>query len=353
MSAFIVYALPRSRTFWLSRFLCYGEWHCGHEQLRYARGIDDVRSWLSQPCTGSAETLAAPFWRMAQRLTPTAKTVVVRRPIAECVDSYMRLGLPGDRAVIAGAFRKLDRKLDQIEARVPGAMSVKFSDLAHEDVCAKVFEHCLPYRHDPAWWAAISQANLQVDMRAMTRFIQASLPQLTKLAKTAKHREIAAMARPVKEPDGLTIQTETLDSLLDGGKTLFAEHCCAVEESPDAFLSKNIALYRAIETLGGLQITTARCNGRMFGYLLTILAPSLEADDMISAVNTLFFASPEFRNLGVKLQRASIEFLKARGVTEVAMRAGARGSGPKMGALYRRLGAAPVGEMYLLNLKEA
>ena len=186
----------------------------------------------------------------------------------------------------------------------------------------------------------------------MYRYIQCNIEQLHKLAKIVNHREIFALRRPVVEPDGVTIQTETLDSLLEGGKTLFAEHCVAVGESPDAFLSKNISLYRAIETLGGLQITTARCNGRMFGYLLTVLAPSLECEGMISAVNTLFFASSEFRNLGIKLQRASVEYLKRRGVAEVAMRAGTRGSGPKMGALYRRMGAIEVGEMYLLKLKD-
>ena len=36
---FIVFAMPRSRSYWLSRFLSYEGWHCGHEEaLRWALG---------------------------------------------------------------------------------------------------------------------------------------------------------------------------------------------------------------------------------------------------------------------------------------------------------------------------
>ena len=67
---FVVYALPRSRTFWLSRFLCYAEWNCGHDEIRHARSLDDVRAWFSQSYTGTVETAAAPWWRLIQRLRP-------------------------------------------------------------------------------------------------------------------------------------------------------------------------------------------------------------------------------------------------------------------------------------------
>ena len=76
-----------------------------------------------------------------------------------------------------------------------------------------------------------------------------------------------------------------------------------------------------LEGFGALQITTARSNGRMFGYLLTVIGPALEFPDITSATNTFFYASREFPGLGMKLQRASIEALRARGVTEVLMRA--------------------------------
>ena len=46
---FVVLSLPRSRSYWLSRYLSYGGWHCGHEEIRHARTLSDVRAWLARP----------------------------------------------------------------------------------------------------------------------------------------------------------------------------------------------------------------------------------------------------------------------------------------------------------------
>ena len=52
-SPFVVLSMPRSRSKWLSVFLSYGEWGCGHEELLNLRGLDDAKAWLSQPYTGT------------------------------------------------------------------------------------------------------------------------------------------------------------------------------------------------------------------------------------------------------------------------------------------------------------
>ena len=100
-------------------------------------------------------------------------------------------------------------------------------------------------------------------------------------------------------------------------------------------------------------VLTARANGRMFGYLMTIVAPSLDAPDVIQGEHQIFFASPTIRGLGMRLQRAALETLRARGVHEVIMRAGHCGSGPRLGTFYRRLGAEQFGQMYRLQLEDA
>ena len=79
---FIIYALPRSGTFWLSRYLTWGGYACAHEQARHVRAPADVRSWLAQDHTGTAETAAAPWWRLVQHYRPDVRTLVVRRPVA-------------------------------------------------------------------------------------------------------------------------------------------------------------------------------------------------------------------------------------------------------------------------------
>lgn len=348
---FLVMALPRSRTAWLSKLLSYGEWHCGHEEVRHMRNLDDVRAWLSQPCTGTAETSIAPWWRLIQKIAPDARIVVVRRPVAEVLDSLSRV-CSFDAQIMASGLRRLDAKLDQIETRLKNVVSVRYEDLSSEATCRRVFEHCLPYQHVHEWWALLDKANIQVSMGSLIRYAEAFKPQMAKLAKIATHAIRADLAlRRATPPDGMTFQQEPFDDWFRDAQGLISEHLVQVDEVPDNAMSKNLALMSALDKMGNMQIVTARSNGRMFGYLMTVLSPSLESPGLKSSIHTTFFASREVPGLGIKLQREALAGLKERGVDEVFMRAGPRGSGPKMGALYQRLGAERDGELFRLNLK--
>jgi len=349
---YIILGLPRSRTAWLARFLTYGDWCCGHEELRHMRSLDDVTAWFSQECIGTAETAAAPYWRLLERFAPGARVVVVRRPVGEVVESLMRIdGVTFDRAALTQTMTAMDRKLAQIAARVPGALSVRYADLAKEETCKAVFEYCLPYPHDHDHWAALDAVNVQCDMRAMMRYFAANKPALDKLGAIAKHQCLAAMA--VKEPvspDGITFQTETFDTWVNDAKSLFDDHLVLVGEAPGGWQGKNLPLMRRIYEVGAMQIMTARCNGRMFGYLMTLITPSLASASVTSATNTTFYAAPEFPGLGMKLQRAAIKALKERGVDDLIFEAGQRGSGPRLATMYRRLGAQDHGHVMRLQL---
>jgi hypothetical protein len=345
-SPFIIYGMPRSRTFWLSRFLAYAEWDCGHDELRHARSLDDVATWFNRPNTGTVETAAAPFWRIVPE---HVRTVIVRRPAGDVLDSFKRLGFNVDASLIS----RLDTKLDQIEARVPGVLSVQFRDLADEAVCARVFEHCLPYQHDHAWWEAFAGMNLQTNFANTIRYYAAYRPQLDKLAGLAKHASLATMAPPVRVRDGFTIQQERFDEWYRDATPLFREHMAKTGQAIDDYTRKNLPVLRAIDQIGYMTITTARSNGRMFGYLMAVISPSLDDRDMLSAMHLPFFASEAVPGLGMKLQRSSIEALRAKGVGEVFFKAGVRGDGPRLGVIYRRLGAVPAGEMHRLELDAA
>ena len=134
MPPFVVFYLPRSRSAWLSQFLTYGEWVCGHEELRHMRSIDDVQAWFSQPNIGTAETAGAPWWRLLDKFAPNARVLVVRRPRDEVAKSLMKIaGTQFDRAGLDALLLKLDRSLDQIEARLPNVLSVSFDSLNEED----------------------------------------------------------------------------------------------------------------------------------------------------------------------------------------------------------------------------
>lgn len=352
---FVVIGLPRSRTAWLSRFLSYGNWHCGHEESRHWRSLDDVRAWVVQPKTGTAETGIAAHWRLLPRLAPNARVVIVRRPVAEVVESLMRIDTGEgafDRAALTAAMSRIDAKLNQIEKRLPGVLSVKFADLETEETCATVFEHCLPFEHDHEWFERWRNVNVQCDFPALMRYAGAYRPQLLKLSDMAAHAiRVDMLARRATAPDGVTIAEEPFESWYRDGTALFEDHCFRVGEAPGAHAGKNLELMRHLNDLGALQILTARSNGRMFGYLLTIISPSLEARDLTTAIPTAFYASPEFPGLGMKLQRESLARLREMGVGEVFFRAGPRGSGPKLATMYRRLGAQDDGQIFRMKLE--
>lgn len=349
---FIVYALPRSRTFWLSRYLSFGGWHCGHDELRHCRSLDDVKSWFSQPCTGTIETLAAPWWRLAQTLCPTIRTVVLRRPVSEVVESLARQGF--DPALMLPMMTRLDRKLDQIAARVPGVVSVSFADLATEEGCARVFEHCLPFRHDPEWFALMAPKNLQISFPPLIRYMQAYQPQLGKLADIARRRVITNMGpRKTVRRDDVTVQQESCEAWLRDGRRLFEEHSIQLGEHPDGYLQRNWKLMHTMDRIGAMQILTARCNGRMVGYYVCYIAPATDDVSLVTAMQISIFVSRDFAGLGVRLQRASLDALRERGVGEVCFRAGVAADGERMGAIYRRAGAEHIGQMYRLSLKGA
>ena len=113
---------------------------------------------------------------------------------------------------------------------------------------------------------------------------------------------------------------------------------------------KNIPLGRQLANSGAMLVTTARANGRMFAYLLSVISPTLDEAGVLVAHLMLPFASPDAPGIGMKLQVATIAMLRGHGVSQVIARAGVRGDGPRMGNMYRRLGFADDGGLYRLNL---
>lgn len=347
---FLVLGLPRSRTAWIARFLSYGEWSCGHDQLRYMRSLDDVKAWLSLENSGTCETGAAAYWRLALKFRPDIRVVTIRRPVDDVLESLARVGLDYGMVERRKVLAAMDRKLEQIEGRIPNVLSIAYQDLQGETACSQLFRFCLPYNHDPAWWNAVAPINIQINFPALMRYIHANGPAIEKLIAQARQTMLTDMAIRPAETGGLTIQEETIDAWHDDCQHLFREHCVAVGEHPDNWKNKNIPLMRQLYGLGVMQVMIGRCNGKAFGYLMTIVAPSLEGKNRTSAQHTTFYASPAFPGLGLKLQRAALTALQGKGVQETFMRAGVRGDGDRTDVLFRRLGAQDFGRMFRVEL---
>jgi len=353
---FVIFTLPRSRSVWLSRFLTCGPWICEHDQARYVRSVDDVRSWFSLPFYGSVETAAAPFWRLARHIRPDLKIVVVRRPVDEVAGSLLRTGVEFDRAALEAQLVHMDRKLDQIAYDI----SVDFADLSEERTCQRIFEYCLGLPHDRERWTSFHRQNLQIDLATQLNYVRAYGMQLCKAEATCV-RATRAVIRGAKfrpgpvDARGISIQQERLGTFIRDGVDLFSEHCMAVGEEPDEWTRKNIPMIEQLESGGCWQFMTARSNGRMLAYLMTLVGPSIEKVGRVSATQTLFFASRDAQGmgLGMALQQASIADLRSKGVHEVIMRDGIRGAGGRLNILYRRLGADDFGHLWKLQLKAA
>lgn len=347
-SPFIIFALPRSRTFWLSRFLNYGQWQCGHEELRHCRSLDDVRSWLSQPYTGTCETAATPFWRLLERFAPQARIVVVHRPVAAVAASLRAAGMRFEDARMLPVLERQAAKLRQIERRLPGVLSVRYEDLADEHVCAEIFQHCLGLDHDPEWWNALDGMNLQASVPHMLRYFIAHGMQMEKLARMAKHETMRGWRRP-SELNGIVFQQEPLaQAFLDAdGQRLMADEYATFGEDPEGWRSLNIPLLERLEASGSLHIYTARSNGRMFGYAVYAVGEAFYARDQLEAEHVAFFADAAWPGLGRKLQHHAIEDMRAKGVDRVLL---FEPDTTRVGLLYRRLGAVQTGQRYVLEL---
>lgn len=349
---FVVFGLPRSRTYWASRYLSYGGWQVTHDELLHLRSIDDIKAWLAMPGAGTVETSAAPFWRTLRELRPDARIAVIRRDPEACIESLVRI-VPGiDIAATRKTVRHLDAKLDQIEHRVRDICRVTFDELNTEEACARLFTHCLPFPHDHTWWEAYAGLNLQCNLPALYRYYCAHAPQLAKLTAQIKHRTIAAMRPKETIEQGIVLGIEPYsDQLYREAIPLFKEHLLLMDQSPEDHDKRNLGLYQTLHQVGALQCVTARVNGRLFGYLVSIVSPSLDLVDRTEALHTIFFASPQVKGLGMQMQRFAIDALRRRGVNDLFMRTGNRtASSPRLGTIYRRMGAHAMGEVYRLEL---
>lgn len=197
---FIVYALPRSRTAWLAAFLTYDDWHCTHDQAVTFRTLQDARDFFAREEIGTVETGMSPGWRLITAARPGIRQVVIRRPVAEVIESFRALDVSAIATYDWGKLRRnldyMDRCLQQIAAR-PGVLSIDFADLESEGACRAIFEHCLPYAFDRRWWLSLRDRNIQVDVVEQLRYCLANRVAINafKSACWAELRKLARSAR--------------------------------------------------------------------------------------------------------------------------------------------------------------
>ncbi len=147
-------------------FLTYDAWTCHHEKSMTMRSMADVRELLSAPNTGTAETASAYGRCLLKWMFPDIREVVVLRPVDEVMASLVAVSERGGFSFDLPRLRKImekgHRALLKI-ARDPKVLVVDYADLEQEETCARVFEFCLPYAFDKAWWELYKDKNIQLD----------------------------------------------------------------------------------------------------------------------------------------------------------------------------------------------
>jgi GNAT superfamily N-acetyltransferase len=330
---FIVYSLPRSRSFWTSRFLSYGRFDAYHDLPVSVDSIDELVHALERPNSGTVETglsRAAPLLR--QRL-PQARVAVIRRPV---MDSHRSASQAGWDVPVAYLEAEAAR-LDAIASR-PGVLALDYADLDTETGAKRLFEHCLDRPFDRAWWLSLRDKNLQIDLDQRQRIIGSRIHAMTNL-----FNEIGQT---------VTIESEGFESFYRDGQALFDLHRTEAGPMDGLPFDPNIEMARALEAAGQLVVVTARCpNEGIVGYIVFLINPSFESRGVLLGYQNIFFVRRDKRGLGPQLHAHARAELQRRGVTQLVLRAGTRASGPKQAALFDRLGARYIGGLYSLSLE--
>jgi hypothetical protein len=146
------------------------------------RSLGDFRKVFNTPNTGTAETGIAQGWWLVQHAHPGIKTIVIRRPLEDVLQSLKDLDLSGVGSFDFGKLAKLmsysDKMLENI-SKYPGVLSLQYDDLKRMETCKKLFEFCLPYKFDVKWWSSLKNQNIQINMKELIRYRWKYKPEIT------------------------------------------------------------------------------------------------------------------------------------------------------------------------------
>ena len=177
MTQFMIIALPRSRTKWLSKFLSYGGKKVGHDLIVDCASVSEFAQVFAQH-DGSCETGAVVGWRRLRHELPNLKIIVIKRSAEDVAHSLVGKGFVPDPRVL------IEREIELEElSQQPGVLSFDFDQLDEENVCKEIFEQALELKWDRAWWLAIRHENIQVDFSARLAVLSQNAARLVQFTQ--------------------------------------------------------------------------------------------------------------------------------------------------------------------------
>ena len=153
MTPFLILAMPRSRSFWVAKFLSYAGLHVEHDPSRFFRDRSDVRRFFDEGRC-AVDTGLGYIWPLAS--PANAHVGVLDRPVDQVMSSCRRIGEPFDEArldILSGRLARLRRPY------------FWFDGLREEAECRRLFEWATRKPFDRDWWMAMKDRHLECDRR--------------------------------------------------------------------------------------------------------------------------------------------------------------------------------------------
>lgn len=118
--------------------------------------------------------------------------------------------------------------------------------------------------------------------------------------------------------DNVTFQIETLDECLEEMKPFLKLHWEEVALYKDKILlNPDYNKYYELEKIGILRISTARDEGKLVGYFISMIQPHIHYQDHLYAVNDILYLDESYRgaDVAIGLFQFAEEDLKDLGVS--------------------------------------
>ena len=161
------------------------------------RSMQDFKDLLSPINTGTSETASSYGRCLIKWMFPNIKEVVILRPVDEVMASLLAIDFNGafkfDEEKLRRVIEKGNRALLKI-AKDPNVLVVNYADLETEDACAKIFEFCLPYKFDKAWWEYYKDKNIQINFKLLINYRQQNKDAMDAFKNLCK-RELIKLCR--------------------------------------------------------------------------------------------------------------------------------------------------------------
>lgn len=113
----------------------------------------------------------------------------------------------------------------------------------------------------------------------------------------------------------ITFHSEDWETYFRDCQELWREHYEEIAVDKRMEMKPNVPVYEALEAAGELDILTARCEGRMVGYVLSLVRPHLHYANTLCGFEDAYFLSKPYRRgmAGVRMIKAWDARMRARG----------------------------------------